>query len=332
MNILLTSAGRRVSLLRAFRRAVQNLKGSKIIAADCDPTAPTLIEADESFILPRVSSDKYIEELINLCERKKIDLVIPLIDPELPLLAGSKGIFYKIGCTVAISAPETVNIGNDKLATWDFFTSNNIPAAQTFTKEEVQEKLKRTDLSLPVIIKPRWGSSSQGIIKCDTIDQLSFYISREKDIIIQEMLLGPEVTLDIMGDGQGGLLALVPRKRLKIRGGEVERGITVDDGLFYDYVVKIVQILKPFGAINIQCFITGRGPVFTEINPRFGGGYPLADAAGAQFPEMLIALARGEKVKPRIGQYKRGLLMTRFDEAFFISLENDPLGNSLMKL
>lgn len=332
MNILLTSAGRRVSLLRAFRRAIENLKGSKIMAADCDPTAPTLIEADKSFILPRASSDMYIEELISICEQKKIDLIIPLIDPELPLLAGNKDILYKMGCTVAISSSETVNIGNNKLATWEFFTSNNIPTVQTFTKEEAQEKLIGHDLGFPVIIKPRCGSSSQGIIKCDTRDQLSFYISREKDIIVQEMLFGPEVTLDIMGDGQGGLLALVPRKRLKVRGGEVERGITVDDELFNDYVVKIVRILKPFGAINIQCFITGGCPVFTEINPRFGGGYPLADAAGAQFPEMLIALVRGEKVKPMIGQYQRGLLMSRFDEAFFIALENDPLGSSLMKL
>jgi len=303
------------------------------MAADCDPTAPALVEADEAFILPRVSSGNYIEELLDLCERKKIGLVIPLIDPELPLLAASRDIFYnKLGCVVAISNHETVNIGNDKLATWNFFAANNIPTPHTFTREEAEKKLEKRELSLPLIIKPRWGSNSQGVTRCDTEDQLSFYISTEKDVIVQEMLFGSEVTLDIMGDGEGGLLSFIPRKRLKIRGGEVERGITVDGGLFYDYVIKIVKILKPFGAINIQCFVTEDGPVFTEINPRFGGGYPLADAAGAQFPEILVALARGEKVKPRVGQYQRGLLMTRFDEAFFIPLENEPLGRSLMKL
>lgn len=331
MNILLTSAGRRVSLLRAFRRAVKELKGSKIMAADCDPIAPALFEADEAFILPRASSDEYIDELISICKKKKIDLVIPLIDPELPLLAKNKNIFSKIGCIVAVSSQETINIGNDKLATWQFFSSNRIPTGKTFTKDEVL-KMMQDEIGFPVIIKPRCGSSSQGIIKCDNKEQLAFFISKEEDIIVQEMLFGPEVTLDIMGDGQGRLLALVPRKRLKVRGGEVERGITVDDKPFIEYATKIVSLLKPFGAINIQCFMTERGPFFTEINPRFGGGYPLADAAGAQFPEMLIGIVRGENVEPKIGQYKRGLLMTRFDEAFFISLENEPLGTSLMKL
>jgi len=303
------------------------------MAADCDPTAPALVEADEGFILPRVSSGRYVEELLDLCARKKIGLVVPLIDSELPLLAASRDIFYdKLGCVVAISNPETVNIGNDKLATWNFFAANNIPTPRTFTREEAEKKLKKHEMRFPVIVKPRWGSSSQGVTRCDTEDQLSFYISTEKDVIVQEMLFGSEVTLDIMGDGEGGLLALVPRKRLKIRGGEVERGITIDEGLFYGYVVKIVEVLKPFGAINIQCFVTEDGPFFTEINPRFGGGYPLADAAGAQFPEMLVAMARGEKVIPRVGQYQRGLLMARFDDAFFILLENEPLGQSLMKL
>jgi len=332
MNVLLTCAGRRVSLLRAFRRAIQNFKNSKIMAADCDPTAPALIEADEAIILPCVTSDEYVEELLNICKRKKIDLVIPLIDPELPLLAKNKDVFLEIGCTVAISSPETVNIGNDKFATWKFFTSNNIPTAQTYTQEEFGTNLKKQKIKLPVIIKPRWGSGSQGITRCDNEEQLSFYISTQKDAIIQEMLFGSEVTIDILGDGKGGLLSLIPRKRLKVRGGEVERGITVHMELFFNYVAKIVEILKPFGAINVQCFATEDGPVFTEINPRFGGGYPLADAAGAQFPEMLIDLVRGKEVKPRIGQYQKGLLMARFDEAFFIPLESDPLGRSLMKL
>ncbi|HHV61372.1 MAG TPA: ATP-grasp domain-containing protein [Firmicutes bacterium] len=322
MNILFTSAGRRVSLLRSFRRALQASGGGSILAADMDPTAPALFEADKGFLVPRVSSPDYISRVIEICKCKSISAVIPLIDPELPVLACHKDDLAAIGAVTVVCAPEAVAIGNDKLATTAFFSSVGIPTARTFSREEVLNSLtKRERLQFPMVVKPRHGSSSQGVTLCTDEAELEFYLARYRDLIVQEFLRGEEVTIDILGDGKGNILSAVPRKRLKVRGGEVERGITVDDAPFREFILEIGRHFKPFGAINVQCFVTEKGPVFTEINPRFGGGYPLADAAGAGFPELILMLIQGTSPEPRLGRYQRGLVMCRFDDAFFVSMD-----------
>ncbi|MBE3584483.1 MAG: ATP-grasp domain-containing protein [Limnochordaceae bacterium] len=314
MNILFTSAGRRVSLIRGFRRALASRnEAGRILATDMEATAPTLYEVDRAFIVPRVADPAYVPRLLEICQRESVDVLIPLIDPELPVLARARDQFASGGTTVVISSPDSVAIGDDKLATVRFFEARGIPTARTFVPNEALR-----DIHFPVIVKPRRGSSGQGVIKCSDQSELYFYLERQKDVIIQEFLSGYEVTIDIFGDGTGRVISFVPRKRLKVRGGEVERAITIDDTTFADFVLKIANGFKPYGPINVQCFVGDSGPVFSEINPRFGGGYPLADAAGAQFPELILDLVAGKTLECRLGKYQRGLVMARYDDAVFM--------------
>jgi len=322
MNILFTSAGRRVSLMRRFRRALACCcGGGQILAADTDPTAPALYEADRAFLMPRVSDPSYVPTLLEICKAESVGVLIPLIDPELPILAEARDQFSEAGTTVLVSSLEAVRVADDKLATAQFFVTNGIPTARAFLGDELLNKT--TDeitgkLRFPVIVKPRYGSSGLGVVKCEDLDELRFILARRINVIVQEFLRGYEVTIDVFGDGAGRVISFIPRKRLKVRGGEVERAITVDDEQFRDAVLKIGAAFMPYGPINVQCFVGEDGSVFTEINSRFGGGYPLADAAGAQFPEMVLDLVTDRPLQSRLGQYQRGLVMARYDDAIFV--------------
>lgn len=316
MNILLTSVGRRVSLIKFFKEALDG--EGYVYSADCDPTAPGLYVADKSFLVPRVSSEDYVSFLLDKCKKENIRLIIPLIDPELPILARERETFLNEGIIVLVSSYEKVLIGYDKFMTYKFLLKNSFPTPETFL---FNGELLNREIRFPVIIKPRFGSASVGVQKCENYQDVEFYAQKISDPILQEYLQGEEITLDVLCDFEGNPISIVQRKRLKIRGGEVERGITVKNWELLSVAVELIKKLKPFGVINIQCFSTSNGIYFTEINPRFGGGYPLTYYAGVNFPSLILKMIKGEKIEPIIGEYKEGILMLRYDEAIYISEE-----------
>ncbi len=319
MNILLTSVGRRVSLVKFFKEV---LKGDEYIyTTDCDPTAPGLYVADKSFLVPKVTDKDYIPFLLEKCKRENIQLIIPLIDPELPILAKNREELLKEDILPLISSYETVIIGYDKFLTYEFLSKNSLPTPKTFVIDKDIQSF-RNKMNFPIIIKPRFGSASIGVQRCEDFEDVEFYSKKISEPILQEFLRGEEITIDVLCDFEGIPLSIVQRKRLKTRAGEVERGITIKDYDLLLLTLKLVKKLKPCGVINIQCFSTSEGFYFTEINPRFGGGYPLSYYAGANFPEMIIKLAKGEKVEPAIGNYKEGVLMLRYDEGIYINKDD----------
>jgi carbamoyl-phosphate synthase large subunit len=310
LNILLSSVGRRVEIVEYFLKALN--KRGKVYTADADKTAPALYIADGGFILPRVESASYLQNLIDLCTQKEIDLIISLIDPEIELLAANQELLRKRAKTkVLVSRKETVDICSDKLLTARLFRDLNIPYVETGLLSEYSWE------GAMVIAKPRKGSASAGIHYCENQEQLEA-LKDKKDLIVQPILSGTEVTIDILCNLNGQMLSAVPRKRLKLRAGEVERGITIELDFILSYLEIIVKQLKPIGPVNIQCFIIDKRPVFTEINARFGGGYPLSYHAGVDFPKMIIKMLNGIEIKSVIGEYKRDLLLLRYDRAVII--------------
>lgn len=322
MNVLLSSVGRRVEIVRFFKAALEN-KG-KVYAADIDPTAPGLYEADAGFLLPRVNDPEFVEVLLEFCKERKISLVVPLIDPELPILAEVRELFLKYGIWLLVSDLDVIAIGTDKLKTAEFFLNNNIPTPITFSPSVYFSR--RQDITFPLVVKPRFGSAGKDVFVCNSHEEVEFYLKRINEPLIQSYLKGVEITIDVLCDldGKGNVLSVVPRQRLKIRGGEVERGITRKDKHLIEWGKRIAECLKPRGPINIQCFLTENGPFFTEINPRFGGGYPLSYYAGADFPSMLIKMVEGERIAPVIGKFEDRLVMMRYDVAV-IRKENELL-------
>jgi carbamoyl-phosphate synthase large subunit len=318
LNVLFTSSGRRVELMEIFKN-----EGYVTHAADCDPTAPTLYKADCRYIVPRIleDPDRYVEAVMAIATKKDIHVVVPLIDTELEALAEARKRFAEKGIAMMISDPDGIRVAFDKYETYKYFNEIGLPTPQTLPVEDILEKPDTKEIQFPALLKPRFGSAGIGIMDCDDLETAEFFHRKGKlkDYIIQEKVRGEEITTDILGDGRGNMLAAVQRKRLKIRGGEVERGITVKYEQLHEYAERFTREYKPFGTVNIQCFYnpeTGEAN-YIEINPRFGGGYPLAYNAGANFPGILRQFLLGEDINVEYTDYRPGIIMSRYDSAVY---------------
>ncbi|MBU2562626.1 MAG: ATP-grasp domain-containing protein [Nanoarchaeota archaeon] len=311
-NILILSAGRRVALIKAFKNALKKLgDGGNIISADISMLAPSFYVSDKYYVIPKLDSIEFIPSLIEIIKKEEIKAVIPTIDLDLPVLAKNKERIEKeTGTKVIISNEKAIEICSDKKKTHDFFIENNIPCPKLFQKSDF--------ISYPLLIKPAKGFAAVGISKVNNKEELSILSEKIENPLLQEFVKGKEHTIDLFSDFEGNVISIVPRKRLEIRGGEVVKGVTVYNKEIIELSKNIAEKLNFIGPITLQCFLNEDGLKFFEINPRFGGGAPLSIKSGANSPEWIIKLLRGEKLEIKIGQFERNLFMLRYDDAIFI--------------
>ncbi|MCA9936768.1 MAG: ATP-grasp domain-containing protein [Ardenticatenaceae bacterium] len=319
VNILFTSVGRRVELLRAFRRAYQTLNlAGNIVVSDIDPLAPALQIADKRYLVPRFTSPDYVPALVDICHREAIDLVFPLIDPDIPILAQHRDVLSAVGAQVVVVTPEAAEKTADKWQTTQFFQQLGLPTPQSWLPEHLPQK----DIDYPLFIKPRRGSAAQHTFKVNNRRELDFFLDYVPDPIIQACLPGPEMTNDVVCGLDGHLLAVVSRQRIEVRWGEVAKGVTIYDADITAACAKVAAALPAVGVITVQCMMKEGIPHFTEINARLGGGVPLGIAAGVDTPRYLLAQVAGLPLDvPRLGTYQQGLYLTRFDDSFFLTDE-----------
>ena len=316
-NILFTSVGRRVSLVQHFRKVLSELQlGGKLVGADTALSAPAMHVMDKKYQACRVTSKDYIPQLLDICRTEDIDLLIPLIDTELLLLAENKEKLQETGTTVLISHPTVIRTAMDKHNTHRFLTKNGFAVPEEFG---VDEALARDDIEYPLVMKPAKGSASIGVTKIGNKEDLEFFSGKIKNPILEERLDGYEYTLDVLVDFDGQVRCVVPRKRLEVRAGEVSKGMTVKDKRIIMTGKRVVEALKgALGPITVQGFLTNNGEFkLTEINPRFGGGHPLSIVAGADYPRWIIEMLLGRDPKIRLDGWEDGVVMLRYDEAIF---------------
>lgn len=322
MNVLVTSAGRRTTLVQTFQSAVE--PDGHVFVADVDRLAPTHQVADGTLPLPRVSDEDWILRLRAHVDDYDIDLVVPRIDPELPVLARHRGKLEKAGAMVLVSDSGFLDITHDKWATYLEFTDRGIDVPRTWLPDSLPSDNNNPET---YFIKPRHGSSSDHAYACDPED-LQRYIELVPDPVVQECLRGQEVTVDAYLDREGTPIHYCPRARLKTVGGESYVGRTLDDGeIDGAWIESILEHLGEMGARGPQCFqvfLTDSGEVLTEVNPRFGGGFPLTFAAGGDYPSWAVAEARGQDIDSKLGSYDRGLYMTKRPEELILSEEDLP--------
>ncbi|HLP82286.1 MAG TPA: ATP-grasp domain-containing protein [Nitrosomonas sp.] len=317
INILFTSAGRRVELLRAFRNAYQALGLSgNIIAVDANPLAPCLNFADRSYLVPSLSSPDYISSIAAICRKEHIKLVFPLIDPDIPLLAEHRESIEITGAEVVVLSKEAVAVTSDKLCTHNFFDRIGVLTPRSWLPIE----LNPANVPYPLFIKPRHGSAGKDSFKVENAEQLIYFSKYIADPIIEEFLSGPEITNDVLCDLKGKVLAVVSRERIEVRSGEVAKGVTIYNEQIMHSCIRITEALGGKGQITIQCIMNDGIPYFTEINARFGGGTPLGIAAGCDGPQWLLAQAAGISIEiPPMGTYDLGLYVTRFDDSMLLT-------------
>lgn len=319
VNVLFTSAGRRVELLQAFRRAYLDLdlKGH-IVAVDANPLAPALHYADRFYLVPPLTDESYIPTLVRICAQEQVHMVFPLIDPDVSLLSQHRDVLEATGAKVVVVSPDVARITADKWLTYLFFRAHDIPTPRTWLPSQLGE----VEVDYPVIVKPRFGSAGKDVFRANNRRELDFFLEYIPDPLVQEYLFGPEVTSDVICDFGGEVMAVVSRQRIEVRSGEVSKGKTVYDAEIIRFSVAIAKALGVIGPITIQCFIQGDRPYFTEVNARFGGGVPLGIAAGVKAPHWYLALASGMTLDiPPLGSYQVGLYMSRFDTSVFLGEE-----------
>lgn len=311
-DVLITAGSRRVPLVQAFRHALAESGGGRVLVTDVNALSPAVHVADAAFRVPMASDPGYVAALEDICRSEGVGLLVPTIDDELEIVAASAGRFAACGVRVAASPARTAAICNDKLLTAQHLRSFGIAAAATWTPDTVPDAA-----AFPLFVKPRSGRGGVGAYAVRDARELAFFGSYVDRPVVQEYLEGPEFTIDMLCE-TGQPLAVVPRERVVVRAGVMDRGRTVRDTALIDLAVACAAALPFHGPVNIQCRRVEGVPTVFEINPRFSGGIPLTIAAGADFPRLLVDLACGRSVRPRLGAFTDGLWMTCYEAAIFV--------------
>ena len=300
--VLFTCAGQRVDIVTAFREA-----GATTIATDVDQLAPALYHADRRAIVPRVDDFGYVAALRDLVELHDVRLIIPLTDLDHLVLAQARDHLH--GAVVLVPEPETIERCADKYLAHRFFEEQGIGTPPTWLPTELPESLR-----FPVLVKARRGFGSRHIYRADNQHELDFFLRyTTADSMVQCRCHGEEFSIDVFSDLDGRCLAAVPRTMIESKGGESIKGMTIKDPDLIEFARRVAEALRIIGPANVQCFREPDGELqVTDVNPRFGGGFPLPTAAGSRYPELALALANGEQPEPRFGDFRVGVVMTRY--------------------
>lgn len=319
-TILISSVGRRSQLVECFREAFHDLDvQARILGIDSAPErAPAAHLVDHCFRVPRCTEPEFIPNVLDLCDEYRVKLLIPTIDTELPTYAQHRAYLQAAGTNVVVSDPETVDIALDKVETYRWLVQHHLPTVRQDSPEGVLSDTANWEL--PLIAKPRNGSASIGVTKVESFEMLRALAETEPDLVVQEYARGVEHTINILVQDSKCVCA-VPHCRLETRGGEVSKASTRKNESAMSLAREIAEKLPgAYGPINIQCFIAGDNTLrVTEINARFGGGFPLANRAGAKFPRWLIEPMVGRSSTATFSGWDDNLLMLRYDSAIFSS-------------
>jgi len=318
IGILITSAGRRGELVKLWRESAISILGPnvRIYANDVKPSLSAACQlADYSLEICRCTDPRYPAQVLEQCVAHGIKLVIPTIDTELQVLSDAKQAFDLAGVCLVVSDPGLIRKCRDKRLTAMLFASLCI---------QTPKLLDPQNLTFPCFMKPVGGSCSQGIKCVPSQDYLTPIDTCDPGNIFQELVPDHwiEYTSDLYYSKNGELLSCVPRQRLEVRGGEISKGITRKDGILDFLVSRIACLEGARGVVTLQIFTdpSRENILGIEINPRFGGGYPMSHAAGADYPAMLIReYLLGESIDYQ-EQWVENLVMLRHDTMVFANL------------
>ncbi len=305
-NILITSAGRRVSLVKNFQETLKKYnKNAKVFTTDMNPVMSSACQVSDGFFkVPRVTDKSYLSVLKDICKKNSISIIVPTIDTELHILASVKDEFLQDGILIVISSKKLCDTFYLKSSTEKFFIKNG------FDTPKVINDLDRC--SYPVFAKLNNSSCSIGAMKVYTPKEAKI-LAQDKNYIFQEFIDGDEYTVDVFIDRKGKVISIVPRLRVEVRAGEVSKAKTVKDKKIINEVKRLCNFLDgAYGCLTIQLFKTDERIIFIEINPRFGGGYPLTYLSGANFAKYLIEDCLGNDLNYS-ENWKDKNIMLRYD-------------------
>lgn len=310
MNILILSCGTRNKVVQYFKKAVG--KDGIVVATDMQEIAPALYEADRCYIVPRMTDSGYLDVIFDICRKEKIDGVLSLIDPELSLLAEHTDEFKEIGVTVIGSSYELCEMSLDKYQMYEWLVEHGYPCARSFMDFESFEK---SGVPYPVFVKPARGSASIAIAKAEDEKTARFLFEQNDGMMVQEYLRGREIGADVYIDMiSGEVVSIFTKKKLLMRAGETDKAVSFKDEKLFALIEKFVKEAGFRGQIDIDIFDIDGKYYISEVNPRFGGGYPHAYESGVDHMKLILENLAGRANPKNIGCYDGGIYMMKYNE------------------
>lgn len=314
INILILSAGTRNKIVQYFKKTLG--ENGKIIATDMSTIAPAIYEADKYYIVPRITEPGYIDIILDICKKENISGVLSLIDPELSLLAKNEDKFKAIGTTVIGSSYELCERALDKMQMFEWLESHGYNCAKSYVdKNKFLADVKTGKANYPVFVKPVRGSASIAISKVFDNETVDLLFNHSDNLMIQEYLNGQEIGADCYIDLLSGeLVSVFTKKKIVMRAGETDKSVSFKDEKLFELIKKFVNESGWRGQIDIDIFEINGEYYISEVNPRFGGGYPHAYECGADHMKLIVNNLNGVTNTNVIGNYKENVYMMKYNE------------------
>ena len=313
-NILILSAGTRNKVVQYFKKALSG-KGL-VIATDCSNLAPAIYDADKYYIIPRMTDDGYLDVILDICKNEKITGVLSLIDPELSLLSENVEKFESFGTRVIGSSYELCERSLDKYEMYKWLVENSYKCAKSYMdKGEFFADLNNETAKFPVFVKPARGSASISISKVTDRETVDLLFAHEDGLMIQEFLDGQEIGADVYIDMiTGEVVSIFTKKKIKMRAGETDKAVSFKDEKLFELIKEFVIRAGYRGQIDIDIFDINGEYYISEVNPRFGGGYPHAYESGSDHMSLIVNNLEGKANKNVIGNYRENTYMMKYNE------------------
>lgn len=314
VNVLILSAGTRNKIVQYFRRTLAG-KGT-VVATDMSTMAPAIYEADRYYIVPRMTAPNYLEVILDICKKENITGVLSLIDPELSLLAEHKAEFEAVGTTVIGSSYELCEMSLDKFQMYNWLVAHGYKCAKSYMdKDAFYADMDAGLVSFPVFVKPARGSASISISKVYDRETLEMLFAHDEGLMIQEFLDGQEIGADVYIDlVSHEIVSIFTKKKLRMRAGETDKAVSFKDEKLFNLIGQFVKEAGYSGQIDIDIFDVNGEYFISEVNPRFGGGYPHAYESGADHMKLIVNNLDGKANDCVIGQYEDGTYMMKYVE------------------
>lgn len=314
MNFLILAAGTRNKIVQYFKKTFEG-EGS-VIATDASLLGPAIYDADKYYIVPSITEPGYIDLILDICKKEKIDGVLSLIDPELSLLAENKDRFKAVGTTVIGSSYELCEMSLDKMQMFQWLTEHGYRCARSWDNQaDFFQAVDAGEATFPVFVKPARGSASISISKVFDRDTVELLCAHEDGLMIQEFLDGQEFGADVYIDLiSGEIVSIFTKKKLKMRAGETDKAISFKDPALFELIERFVKEAGYRGQIDIDIFNVNSEYYISEVNPRFGGGYPHAYESGCDHMTLIKNNLQGIVNPKHIGEYDEGIYMMKYNE------------------
>ena len=314
MNILILSAGTRNKIVQYFVKALDGT--GKVIATDMSNLAPAIYEADKYYIVPKMTAPEYLDVVLDICKKEEITGVLSLIDPELSLLAEYREKFEAIGTTVIGSSYALCEMSLDKFQMYSWLKTHGYRCAKSYMdKEAFFADVDAGVITYPVFVKPARGSASISISKVYDRETVELLFAHEDGLMIQEFLDGQEIGADVYIDMVSHeVVSIFTKKKLKMRAGETDKAVSFKDDKLFALIKQFVKDAGYNGQIDIDIFDVNGEYYISEVNPRFGGGYPHAFESGVDHIKMIVNNLEGKANDCAIGRYEDGIYMMKYIE------------------